>query len=153
VGATGATGPAGSPDTAAQVLAKFNAATAGGASTILGPVGYDRPDHDLRWGMLHAAAGAACAPGGFQVDVLGLVVPKPVNVTCATACQNNTGADAPMTCRQAMGIAVGQQTRAMLNTNIAGYKFYSCADATASGVDETTATGPNDFIPFCCCYK
>jgi len=153
-GPIGPQGPAGSPDTPAQVLAKFNTATAAGGATTLASVNFATTNVDLRWAMMHAAANGACAAASPVGDSgwNHIVIVHPRGSTCAAACTANTGGNYTG-CRTSIAIGSIRMTQASAVTDVLGTNYnYGCND-NQQAYDESQSDGLNNsYAAYCCCY-
>ena len=120
----------------------------------LGALNYTSSDFDLRWAMMHAAAGGACAAASPIGDSSWehAVIPKPSGVTCASACSNNTSGGYPF-CRTSIAIGAVRPTRATAYSQVVSTNYnYGCGD-TQAAYDEVLGQGLNSsYTAFCCCY-
>ncbi len=154
-GPVGPTGPAGSPDTPAQVLAKFNTGAAAG-TVELGAVTFPDPRFDLRWAMQHAAAAGGCAAASPIGDsgIAHSVLPKPSGITCAAACTTHGGMT--NTCRTSIAIGLIRPTQATAYNQVVATNYnYGCNDnqATYDEILGQGMAGGASYTAYCCCYR
>jgi hypothetical protein len=138
-----------------QVVAGFNAGVNAGATVTLGAITAAAPRYDLRWAMMHAAAGSACAAASPVGDSgsAHVVLAKPSGVTCSAACAANTGGTYTQ-CRTSIAIGSIRPTQATSYTDVVAIDYnYGCGDAQAA-YDEVNGQGTaTSYAAYCCCYR
>jgi hypothetical protein len=149
----GPAGPAGSPDTPAQVLAKHNQAVIAGGTVSVGAISYTENRFELRWAMQHAAAAGACAAAApVGVSCCGRVtVPKRGGQTCAATCAALPTAP---NCLTSLAIGSIRVERAVSNSDVVGTNYnYGCGDSQ-DAYDEVRGEGlDSSYTAYCCCYR
>jgi hypothetical protein len=149
----GPAGPAGSPDTPAQVLAKHNQAVIAGGTVSVGAISYTASRFDLRWAMQHAAAAGACAAaapvGGSCCE--RITVPKRGGQTCAATC---AAVASHPSCLTSVAIGAIRVERAVSHTERVGANYnYGCGDSQ-DAYDEVRGEGlDSSYTAYCCCFR